>query len=353
MWLDTVSSERFAKHVLAALIVCATSCTSSDEPAALPPPPANATASCVYRLVTTAEFFPDPDLPVSTLWLDASGQVIRVDGWRYGDSGRPREILTVYDLTWDAEQRLVAVHGGPDDRQFTYSTDQVVVTNPAGETVTTHHLVDGRDVREDSPPDPKTSQQAFIGRTYDAAGRLTSETYGSTDTLGMTDTATYTVAFTYDAKGRIASFQTRSIPDNGHSTSYVFSYTETSDRLVVDVIDAGDPHTPMIAQTWTFEFDAKQRLVRDVVDNDGDGYDDAWDDFRYLDGEIDVSARASDFTSSARAIGQCAAPSPVLAPAGPLPIPFLSVLPHRSLPNEAARALAYLGASGSLIPYPN
>jgi hypothetical protein len=158
--------------------------------------------------------------------------------------------------------------------------------------------------------------------------------------------------YTYDAKGRILSFQSIAIPDTGSASNYSFSYTETSDQLVVDVIDLHNPRTPVIAQTWTFEFDASQRLVRDAVDDDGDGSDDAWDDFRYLDGEIDVSSRTPDYDAVARAIGPCVPPSVVLAPGAPLPIQFQFMTSYRSLPNQAARALADLGAAGSLVPYP-
>jgi len=350
MWRDVMIWNGTAKRVFAAVAACVAGCASPEEPDTLPPPPGNATASCIYQLVTTGPIFPDPDPPTSTLWLDGSGQVIRVDGWRWSDSSPYRKLPTAYDLTWDGERRLLGVHGGQDSVQFVYSADQVLEMFAGGDTVT-HHLVDGRDVRVEGAPDPKTNQRYFINRAYDAAGRLTSQRDGTNDLLRMTDTETNTAVFAYDAQGRIVSFQSTS-PYSGDASNYSFSYTETSDQLVVDVVDLRNPRTPVIAQTWTFELDASHRLVRDAVDEDGDGYDDFWDDFRYLDGEIDVSSRAPGYGSTARAVGACVPPSVVLAPSAPMPIQFQSRMEYRSLPNEAARALANLGAAGSLMPYP-
>jgi len=349
---DGVIWNGAAKVVLAAGVACLVGCASPSPDAAdtLPPPPANATASCVYQLVDTGPFFADRDLPTSTLWLDRSGLVIRVDGWGDADSGPYLELPAAYDLTWDAEGRLVTRHGRDYDIQFVYSAEQVLEMY-SSRTVT-RHLVDGRDVRDEASPDPGTSRSWFAQQTYDAAGRLASHTDGFTDLRSMIDSATYASVFTYDEKGRIASFQSRHTPDDGNSTNYSFSYTETADRLVVDVIDLRDPRSPMIAQTWTFEFDASHRLVRDTVDSDGDGYDDAWDDFRYLDGEIDDIAHTAGFDSTTRASGACAPPSVVLAPTAPLPIQFQLTIQYRSLPNEAARALSNLGAAGSLVPFP-
>ena len=342
-------------HVAVRIAMLAAAACGTDDPTEppemLPPPPANAVASCVYQLASTDVLFPDRDPPTSTLWLDASNRVIRVDGWRFTDAGH--RIPAAYDLTWDAEGRLVTLQGKDYDLLLVYSADEVLETSSAGGDAIIHHLVNGKDVRIESPPNPGSNQVSFTAQTYDAAGRLASQNNGVTDLLHTRDTVTLTKDFTYDANGRLATFHSSDTRQFENSKHYSFFYIESADRLIVNVIDIHYPPTPLLAQTWTFEFDANHRLVRNAVDRDGDGYDDFWDDIRYLDGEIDVDARAPDVGSVTHAKGRCDAPSVILAPVASLPIQFQSRVPYRSLPvGEAARALADLGAAGSLVSFP-
>lgn len=116
------------------------------------------------------------------------------------------------------------------------------------------------------------------------------------------DSVTVTRDFTYNADGRLATFQSNDTRQLGNSKDYSFFYIESADRLIVNVIDIHYPPTPLLAQTWTFEFDANHRAVRDAVDADGDG--------------------------------------------------FQPRVPYRSLPaGEGARVLDDLGAAGTLIPF--
>jgi YD repeat-containing protein len=355
MLREMITKHAAASVVLAAMAAAMSACAPTEEQKMttemLPPAPANATASCVYQLVSSDPIFRDPDLPTSTMWLDAGGQVIRVDGWRFADTSPYGEVPAAYDLTWDADGRLVRLEGKQGGVQLVYSADEVLEMYPGGD-IMTHHLVDGRDVRDEQPADPKTNRRTFTTQTYDAAGRLSSQNTGFTDLLGMVDQVTNTAEFTYDTKGRIATFKSTSIPASDFAPNLGFYYIETANRLVVNIIDRHEPQTPSLVQIWIFDFDANHRLVRDTVDDNGDGYDDFWDEFRYLEGEIEVGTHAPGFEGTMRATGPCAAPSVVLAPAAPLPFQIRRIAQYRSLPNEAAAALAELGAAGSLISYP-
>lgn len=350
MLRDMIPWNAAVRIAILTAAACGTNTPSTEPPEMLPPPPADAVASCVYQLASTDVNFPDRDLPTSTLWLDASDHVIRIDSWRYADP--VHEVPAAYDLTWDAEGRLLAFHGKDYDLRFLYTADQVLETSSLSNDAILHQLVNGQDVRLIYPANPGSHQTAFSAQTYDAAGRLTSQNDGFTDLVGMTDTVTLTRSFTYDANGRLATFHSKQTQQFGDARDYSFSYIETADRLIVNIIDIHYPPTPLLAQTWTFEFDADHRLVRDVVDTNGDGYDDFSDDITYLDGEIDVDARAPGFGSITRAVGRCAAPSVILAPVAPLPIQLRSLVWFRSLPSEAVRALIDLGAGGSLVTYP-
>src|ERR1051325_11661853 len=292
-----------ARVVLGAAVASMVGCASkAPEVFQLPPPPTEATASCAYPRVTSQ--FPPIDLPTSTLWLDGLGRVIRVDGWEYDDEDFTRETPEAYDLMYDTAGHLAEVRSKHQDRQITYSADQILETY-APDATWTYQLIDGRVVHSDGPPDAMGTRQTW-DHTYDAAGRVASEVYGHVN--GTNYTWVGTDEYTYDAKDRILSSRSSGTAyPGGELSNYSFSYTDTPDRVVVAITDLHGPNHPSLVQRWTFDFDASHRLLRDAVDGNGDGFDDFWDDFRYLDGEIDVSSRDRGDTTL-RAVGACAAP---------------------------------------------
>ncbi len=120
--------------------------------------------------------------------------------------------------------------------------------------------------------------------------------------------------YTYDAQGRVIAAR------GDLRSSLAFTYTESADRLVVEiavVLDSPTRNVPTARRT--FDFDASHRLIRSAIDRDLDGVDDQVDTYVYDDGKITEIATGPDgFTM--HATGACAPPTVSMAPAPPLPI---------------------------------
>lgn len=297
---------------MAALAMWVTGCGSgtAEEPDGIPPPPADATSSCVY------ERTPIIGTPSSTVWFNRSGQVIRVDGWfPAGDAGA---VPAPYYLSYDDAGRLVEERTRTEDAHYIYTPEQIRRTsNLTGDDV--FDLIDGRAVHYEGPEDVPLEDRWFTDYTYDGEGRLASEV--GISFVAYPGSGTTKVPFeshnTYDAQGRVIASQGG---QNGSMSSLLYSYTETADQLVVDIAVAQtSPLGNVPLARRTFDFDASHRLVRAAVDQDLDGVDDQVDTYVYRDGEIDeISTGPDGFT--VRATGSCAPPAVTMAPALPLPI---------------------------------
>ena len=299
-----------------------------DGPVPLPPPPAEATASCVYEV--TPPF--DVGVPTSTLWFNGLGQTIRIDGDFFGRNGR---MPAAYYVTYDDQGRIVEERGEYGDIRYDYTPQQITVTADRwpGEI---YSLVERRVVHAESPGVP-VEKQLIRDYTYDSAGRLAS--YSVTDFHDEGEgTMKFVVAarYAYDPQGRVVTLQ---IMKNGKvRSSSSLTYSETADRLVITVDDGS-----LFPARWTYDFDASHRVIRSAVKflfdtEDAAGPDDVVDVYSYVDGEIVESFPGSDATI--RAIGACPPPAVVVAPEAPLPIRLHAE--HVSLSNEAAFAYGFI-----------
>lgn len=269
---------------------------------AFPPPPADATASCVYQAT------PEGAVSTSTVWFNSLGQVIRVDGWFVNDSG---DIVPApYYFAYDSEGRLVEQKTIVDDIHYAYTPQQITQSSSlGGDWIYT--LVDGRAVHLEGPEQQPPDQRWMIDYTYDSAGR-----YASRTGVGFYDAGkgimkySFAVQYSYDAQGRVASAQ---VMNSGVTSQYAFSYTETANQLVINV----NQSVLSYGQRWTYDFDASHRVIRAALNYGGGEYYDYT--YSYMGNEID-EVNALSPARTVHATGSCAPPAPVTLPEPPLPI---------------------------------
>lgn len=221
---------------IASLFVLALVVGCADEHPPLPPPPAEATASCVYEQTQFG------NVTTSTLWFNSLDQVIRVDGLVYEDDGT--SYLAPTYVHYDAEGRVSAQEGPFGAFTWTYSPDQIV---GRGQHNRLMQLVDGRVVHAEFFTELAPNQREYRDYTYDGDGRIASYSQQT-----MKYDATYD--YTYDETGRLVG-----VNDHSFEPLTTLTYTNLDLQLKIDV--AG--YKP---QRWVLDFDEDQRLVRTEQD---------------------------------------------------------------------------------------
>ena len=307
---------------------CSVGC-GIERPVELPPPPAEATASCVYETTPPLHV----GVSTSTLWFNGLGQTIRIDGrpvWHSGNTG-----LAPYYITYDDQGRIVEERSDYGDVRYDYTPQQITQTSDTGPRVI-YSLVEGRVAHSEYPADLPIEKRSVHDYTYDSAGRIASYSASFFPANGQgTMRVMFVALYTYDPQGRVVTHQ---LMKNGEITrSESLTYSETPDRLVIRVDDGSS------VERWTYDFDASHRVIRSAINyfvpfypSDLDDPDDIVDVYSYLDGEIVESFPRSDGTI--RATGACPPPAVVTAPVPPLPIGWYA--DYVSLSNAAASAFS-------------
>lgn len=281
-------------------------------PPELPPPPADATASCVYEMIPPL----DVGVSTSTLWFNGLGQMIRIDGLSSGPYRNSALVPTYF--TYDDQGRVIELRNESSDFRYDYTPQQITETSDRV-TTQTWSLVDGRVVHSEYPTNLPVEKQSTQDYTYDSSGRIASYSSSFLLDVGQGPMRLMSVTqYTYDPQGRMVTLQYR---ENGElKASYSLTYAETTDRLVITA-DSGSSDL----QRWTYDFDASHRVIRFGINYYVDRYFDSGSDpddvvalYSYLDGAIVESSPGSDRT--VRATGACPPPTVVVAHQLPLPL---------------------------------
>jgi YD repeat-containing protein len=222
-------------------------------------------------------------------------------------------------LTWtyqyDAQGRPVAAHLdaiGTADLAATYSTDQVVVGRTPGPSTYVYTLHAGKVMHSEGPMEQPVDVRDVQDATYDGSGRLATLTRSSVE-IGPAAAST-TTAWTYDAQGRVAQITRTAGPTAS------FTYTLTAGGWSVRRDLPG-----LATESAAFLVDARGRLVRASIDEDGDGHEDWFATYTYDDAAstIDVvDTRPQNGTPGRHWLmqGRCAAPAITSVPTDIVPL---------------------------------
>lgn len=279
---------------IASLVVLSLVVGCADEHPPLPPPPAEATASCVY------EWSYEGRQGTSTLWFNSLDQVIRIDGPALDDR---ETYLVATSLHYDADGRMIAQENPRGASTWTYSPDQIERT---GWFPGVMQLVDGRVTHQEFPTYKAPENRNVRDYTYDAAGRLVRYTEDNPYDAGqgMTTHSPWMTEYTYDQRGRVVSAK------QANQEPVTFTYYDAADRVTVGITSRG-----LGFRRWVYVFDADHRLVRHEVT-----FDDVtrYADYIYSEGVIEQ--RVGPYPYSVIATGRCDPPMPTFTPTLPLPV---------------------------------
>jgi YD repeat-containing protein len=305
--------------VQAGIWIAFTACAPDHPP--LPPPPVDAVTSC------RSEQSPPADVSTSTLWRDAAGRVIRVDGTWPEQSGDSYPIA--YTFGYDDQDRLAGTRYQNHDLRYDYAPDRVVETDHDKDSWL-WNLVDGRVSHEEGPPGVPSLMQNDVDYEYDASGRI-SRRFGGVlydDGHGWMKGG-FDRHYTYDAQDRVTM-----VVDGDRTTTW--TYTDSATQLVIQIDQSdGIQTTPYLL--LTYDFDASHRIVRAAFDQSGD---ETVTTYTYLDGELDAAVSGTSVRPfSVRAVGTCDPPSLLLAPLSRLPLTWSAIYVHT--PNLAYEQLEF------------
>lgn len=276
------------------LVSCLSACSSDDG---LPPPPAEATASCVFDLEA------DEYASTSTLWYDDRDNVIRVDGYWVSDHDVTR---APYYFEYDDDGRLVGNRSPETEYRYRYAADQIEITSRHGTEV--FHLTEGRARDYEFPLEDPPEHRRRIEYRYDDAGRLTMVKGMSRYNAAESSRLTWEKRYGYDERGRLTSVA------EGFRFPTTLAYEETPGQLTITVTSETQ------VERWSYTFDHALRLIRAARDIHADSSDDVVATYEYGDGVISQRGTDRDGSYHVTATGRCDLPTLPTRPQMPVPI---------------------------------